>query len=98
MYYIYFIQAIKGGPVKIGRTRSPADRMKQIQSCNPEELRFLSLSKGTARDELDLHKRFGPQRIRGEWFEDCEEIQQKAVSLGILKKIRYLPHPDQNST
>ncbi len=73
---VYFIQAgSQLGPIKIGRTFCPEDRMRILQSANHEKLfliRVINMSKEQEHLENKLeqwlHRRFRSLRIHGEWF------------------------------
>lgn len=66
--FIYWVQAVDGGPVKIGYAVRPAHRLMMLQTGNPRELVIRRLQRGAIRDEMWLHDLFGAYRIRGEWF------------------------------
>lgn len=66
---VYFIQAIDGGPVKIGHAASIASRLKSLQTGSPVLLRVLATIPGAGQaGEAALHKRFVRSRSHGEWF------------------------------
>ena len=70
---VYFIQSGKKGPVKIGVSSDPIERMKTMQTGNPENLKLIAelicKSKKHAYEiEYKLHKRFKWAKKRGEWF------------------------------
>lgn len=44
--YVYFVQAVGGGPIKIGWTVHPPRRLCDLQNGNPAELRFTRLVRG----------------------------------------------------
>ena len=69
---VYFIQAISGGPIKIGVTTNIVRRVKALQTHEP--LRVLATVQGEEALERDLHKRFASYRKEGEWFEPAEEL------------------------
>ncbi len=78
---IYFIQAGENGPIKIGRADNPQERLKQLQTANPYELKMLwventldTLGQSEAEYELELHQLFKLLKIRGEWFKPGEDI------------------------
>lgn len=72
---IYFIQAGKNGPIKIGHTNGDVkERLQQLQNGCPYELILLWCIKGTPEDEAYLHKKFKPEQIRGEWFRPCRQL------------------------
>lgn len=68
---VYFIQSDRGGPVKIGRSKKPKQRVKGVQTGNPYKLviRLLIINAG-GRLEKKLHKLFQANNIRGEWFKE----------------------------
>lgn len=64
----YFIQAVDGGHIKIGRSTVGLMnlRLTALQTGNPQELRITSYLKGDR--EFELHDLFSDLRVRGEWF------------------------------
>ena len=67
---IYFLQAEKDGPVKIGKTTRPiASRIAELQTGNPTPLRLLVSVPGFTREETTIHAAFAHLRIaKTEWF------------------------------
>lgn len=73
--YVYFIQRVDGGPIKIGRTNQHPDRrLTGLQIASPVALRLLALAVGGDVAERNLHARFASHRLRGEWFAPHEDI------------------------
>jgi len=72
--YVYFIQSINGGPIKIGSAYNVHRRLKQLQTGNPDLLILLHATTGGKRFEYFLHKRFGKYNKRDEWFFENDEI------------------------
>lgn len=66
--WVYAIQAGEDGPVKIGMTVDPPQRIKTLQTANAQPLRPLGLWQGTGADERALHEAFAADRLHGEWF------------------------------
>lgn len=67
---IYFIQAGRAGPIKIGKSANPLGRMSDLQTSNPNKLMLLaSYKEFSGFSESKLHQVFAENRIRGEWFE-----------------------------
>lgn len=60
--------------VKIGRSRDPWSRRKDLQCSTPFEIGEPVILQGRGDQERDWHKRFADKRVRGEWFLWCEEI------------------------
>jgi len=69
--FVYFIQAESGGPVKIGHSVDPGQRLSQLQSSSPYKLVIRAVIPGDRAKEREFHHLFHKQRIRGEWFEPC---------------------------
>lgn len=66
--FIYFIQSGEDGPIKIGYSVDPDRRLPQLQTGNPRGLILRHIIPGDRSVEHQLHTRFEPARIRGEWF------------------------------
>lgn len=79
--WVYFIQAGNGGPIKIGRSNSPTDRLTTLQTSHSEELVLLAVTKGGERLEKSLHMKFKQHRLRGEWFEPSPAILSEIESI-----------------
>jgi hypothetical protein len=77
---IYFIQAIGGGPIKIGYTSTdPHDRLRGIQTGSPYKLRVLAVRTGNRSQEQALHHKLSEHRLEGEWFEPCKTVLEAIV-------------------
>lgn len=72
--FVYFIQAGISGPIKIGVTGNPLQRLGQLQTGNAENLRILAIHPGTVGLERALHRYFAPYQLKNEWFDPCEEL------------------------
>ena len=70
--FVYFLQGIDGGPIKIGHSIHPQVRMKQFST--PMKLRLIGQLIGTMRDETEIKKRFAHIRLNKEWFTVNKEI------------------------
>jgi hypothetical protein len=66
--WVYFIQAGEGGPIKIGYSANPRDRMASLQTASSVRLKLLGVVPGAGANEQALHERFGDLRTNGEWF------------------------------
>jgi hypothetical protein len=71
---VYFIQAGSSGPIKIGKANKLGGRVRGLQTANAEDLRLLGSVPGGLPKEAELHERFAPLRIRGEWFRPESEL------------------------
>jgi hypothetical protein len=72
---IYFLQAENGGPVKIGRSRFPEQRLAWFQTAHAERLVLRAVVAGEPSFERELHRRFADSRMLGEWFEPTLELE-----------------------
>lgn len=73
--YVYFLQALIGGPVKIGKAADPTARLEYFQRAYPYHLQILGVIAGGADHlERELHRRFAASRLLGEWFEPTDEL------------------------
>lgn len=75
--WVYFIQAGEDGPIKIGVTAEPGDRLRILQSGHYEELRLLCAPYCGARGdtiEKRLHRGLSAYHIRGEWFRPARRV------------------------
>jgi hypothetical protein len=72
---IYFIGCEEAGAVKIGLvSKRPYERLNQAQVNCPLVLELLAICEGGKPAEAELHARFSPFRIRGEWFRLTPEL------------------------
>lgn len=83
--YIYLIRDKATGCVKIGRSRDPEARLKQLvrqDTLMPKANEFTMLFywRGYTTTEKFLHMQYAEKHVRGEWFdldeEDVEEIKK----------------------
>jgi hypothetical protein len=65
---VYFIQAVDGGPIKIGHAVNPIARLRELQTAHHKELRILAVMDGGIAKEKEIHDIFADSRVRGEWF------------------------------
>ena len=74
--YIYFIQSVNGGNIKIGYSNNPQKRLATFQTAQADRLVILGLMPGDIRYEKQLHRQFAKYRIRGdgEWFQPSSDI------------------------
>ena len=69
---LYIIQSDKTGMIKIGRSKNPQKRLKQLQTGNPNKLKLIASFKGEGWKEKIVHERLDRYRLEGEWFSyDC---------------------------
>jgi len=69
---IYFVQALTGGPIKIGFSDNVRRRMSELRSANGQHLVLLGVMDGGKSLEQHLHTKF--KRLQGEWFDATPEL------------------------
>ena len=73
--FVYFIQSVNGGPIKIGTAKRPDRRLFFLQTANPYPLIIIGVAAGGRIAETTLHRRFGASRIgSSEWFEPTDDL------------------------
>lgn len=72
--FVYFIQGVDGGPVKIGTSGDPARRLRQVMDWVPFDLRILATAPGGFLTEAYLHHKFHADRLRREWFAPSDDL------------------------
>lgn len=68
LYLVYFIADPIKNVVKIGFSKNPKRRLKQLQTSNSNMLILLGYLNGNKETEKFYHKLFGKYRLSGEWF------------------------------
>jgi len=72
---LYFVRRGHDGPIKIGVSHTPSERVKDFRCGNAEPLTvLLEVEQAGDITERALHKRFAAHRKSGEWFEPCDEL------------------------
>lgn len=97
MSFIYLIQNLETSKYKIGISKNPNKRIKQLQTGSGEELKLIhTFETSNARTiELTLHNIYLLQKTHGEWFnlsiveeikflEECKKIDN---NINILKNL-----------
>ena len=94
MKYIYLIQSLEDGYYKIGVSKHPKKRVKQLQTGNSSELKLVESyqSEYAHKVEKALQRRYAHMKKEGEWFDlsikedvsflsDCKQIEHSIVIL-----------------
>jgi len=84
----YIIQVAPSGLVKIGISKNIRNRMNNLQTASPFELRLVAYDR-TGRygqREYELHKRFSEYRVRGEWFYPDGELLEYLNKVAIKEE------------
>lgn len=79
--YVYFIQGLYGGAIKIGYSKDPEGRLKTLQTGYPDTLRILLLVPGSELTEKYFHREFELYKLNGEWFKPEREIMDRIEKL-----------------
>jgi len=70
-----FVYALRAGDaVKIGRSRDPRKRIRQLKNMTVEETTLVALVPADDDKEEDLHRQFRHLHIKGEWFRATDEL------------------------
>jgi hypothetical protein len=96
MKHIYLIQSQEDGYYKIGVSKHPKKRVKQLQTGNSSELKLIDSyeSEHAHKIERSLQRRYSYLKKEGEWFDlslkediafltDCKQIEE---NIDILKQ------------
>ena len=65
--YVYFVQDVKTGAVKVGVTRNLEGRLKQLRNANPNVAPIGEI-RGGPEEERELHNELNRYGDGGEWF------------------------------
>jgi hypothetical protein len=74
--YIYFIVDYTNYKAKIGYSKFPQQRLKQLSTGYPGKLELAKLIPGTVKDERKYHQVFCHSKICREWFTLTPEIEE----------------------
>ncbi|RYG06811.1 MAG: hypothetical protein EON92_19505, partial [Burkholderiales bacterium] len=95
--YIYFVGTTTSYVVKIGISRNPWARIKDMQTGAPGQLQLLATIKTSTRSEIELHKYFKATRQKGEWFDRSAALNsliQKLKEKSITDYEQCIAHLD----
>lgn len=73
--YVYFIKAEGLNRVKIGISKNPEERLKQLQIGSPFKLSLIATTPGNIELERSLHNKFSHIICDGEWFHLTMELE-----------------------
>lgn len=79
--YVYFIQGLCGGAIKIGYSASPEKRLKELQTGYPDTLTILLMIPGSESTEATFHRQFDASRLKGEWFRPDDYLIEQIKEL-----------------
>jgi len=94
MRYIYLIQSLEDGHYKIGVSKHPQKRLKQLQTGNSSELKIIETFQTEIPFQVEktLQRRYSHFHKEGEWFDmsitqeveflkECKRIEQNIIVL-----------------
>ncbi|WP_423208770.1 GIY-YIG nuclease family protein [Paracoccus yeei] len=70
--WVYCIRDDASGTVKIGFSKNPERRFRQIQTSFPFKLRLIATIPAVEAFEQFLHWSHASRRLTGEWFDDAD--------------------------
>lgn len=82
---VYFALAADLGKVKIGTSRWPDIRIREIQTCCPVRVEYVFFLEGGRPMERHVHRLFQHLRCRGEWFSYTDEIQRFMAAVDVVE-------------
>jgi hypothetical protein len=66
---VYFARPVGAlGPIKIGMTRGPVERLRQLSVIEKRQIDFIHIMEGDGKLEHALFRCFADIHERGEWF------------------------------
>ena len=94
MKYIYLIQSLENSYYKIGVSKHPKKRLKQLQTGNSSELKLVEIYQSEIAHKIEktLQRRYSHLRKEGEWFDmsisnevsfsqECQKIEETLLFL-----------------
>lgn len=80
---VYFVCAEGGDRIKIGKTRDLTRRLLSLRAHSPTPLVVLATEPGGLQREAELHAKFAPMRLHGEWFRAEPELLDYIATLAV---------------
>jgi hypothetical protein len=85
---VYFIKPCRfDGPIKIGFSRTPSERLIDITTWSPWPLELMGFVPGSLTDESYLHKCFADHHSHREWFHSSRKLRDaiaRILSSGVI--------------
>lgn len=95
--FVYFAQAVHGGPIKVGQSMLPETRIKTIQADLPFDMVEIGRFPGAIFREAYIHCYFRKYHIRAEWFEPSPELWQWALCARTQGELCWIPQEPPRS-
>lgn len=90
---VYFIKPCGlDGPIKIGHSWCPADRVINLSAWSPWPLQLIGAVRAESKDERFLHSCFADCHSHREWFHSTPRLREviaKIVEAGTIDAIRH---------
>jgi hypothetical protein len=77
--YVYFIEAVGAGRIKIGFTSDPLRRFSELVTGSPFPLERIKVIYGDRSTETWWHQKFEDARVHNEWFRATPHLR-KAIA------------------
>lgn len=71
---VYFFQLENAGPIKVGVSEKPLERLKQIQSANPYKVNCLFFFNTKYPVESYIRNKFKDSNLEGEWYKPSRKL------------------------
>lgn len=71
---IYVIVELETANCKVGYSRNPDKRLRELQTGNPNTLSILCTLEGDKPDERMIHDKWKDVHMKGEWFSYNEKF------------------------
>lgn len=84
--YLYAIGEVGGKEVKLGVSKNPGYRLKQLQTGHPAKLVLWGFCKeASPLTEKEVHKFLAKDRIEGEWFSltEATRLVVERIKVGV---------------
>lgn len=88
---VYFFQIENNGPIKVGISQDPDERLKQIQTANPYKINFLFSFISDYAIENYIKENFKDTLLRGEWYKPSKKLLTLIKNLRIGKALNLSP-------
>ena len=75
--FVYVIGEADAHKIKIGKSKSPKQRLHQLQTGYPTKLYIWGFCRNISPlNEKEIHKKLKNYRLSGEWFELTNEVRE----------------------
>lgn len=89
--YVYFLEAQGLDKIKIGVSKNPEARLKQLMTGSPSALKLLAYYPGNEIEEKTLHEQFSDCRHDGEWFHATKKLRV------FIERLHYEQPPSRHA-